>query len=263
MDRLSEKYERLREYLTALGSAAVAFSGGADSSFLLAAAHQALGDKAFAVTVRSPLVPEREAAEAVNFCSGRGIRQLFYDFTDISPIRSNPADRCYICKRMIFEGIMSIARRYGAEVMEGTNLDDESDYRPGMRALAELHVKSPLRELGFTKAEIRELSRRLGLPTADKPSAACLASRFAYGEVLSEERLAAVGKAEELLRDMGFGCVRVRVSGASARIEVPSEDIPRLAACRSEFVSRIKELGFTYVSADLEGYRTGSMNEEL
>ena len=260
----SRRYRQLLEYLSSLGSAAVAFSGGVDSSLLLAAAHDALGDEAFAVTARSVLMPPDENADAERFCRERGIRQLFVEHNDLEEIRFNPPERCYICKKRLLGMIVGTAKENGAAaVLEGTNLDDMGDHRPGMRAVAELGVKSPLKELGFTKAEIRALSRELGLPTADKPSMACLASRFAYGEELAPERLDAVGRAEKLLRGLGFGQLRVRVSGSSARIELPPERFSELLAVRGEVLRELKKLGFVYISLDLQGYRTGSMNEVL
>ncbi len=264
MSEVSEKYSALLKYFQKLGRAAVAFSGGVDSSLLLFAAHEALGEDAFAVTARSVLMPSGEGREAEAFCREHGIVQLFVDHNDLALIRFNPADRCYICKRALLGKIVGTAKMNGAAaVAEGTNLDDLGDYRPGMKAVAELGVMSPLKDCGFTKSDIRELSRRLGMPTAGKPSMACLASRFAYGEELTPERLQAVDRAETYLREKGFDIVRVRVSGAAARIEVPADRLEALLALREEIVPRLKETGFVYISLDLQGFRTGSSNEAL
>lgn len=266
MDALHEKYAKLQEALRSLGSAAVAFSGGVDSAFLLKAAHDALGDRTVAVTASSCSFPERELREAKEFCRLHGIRQIICrsEELDVEGFRQNPRNRCYLCKRALFEKIWAIARENGlAAVAEGSNTDDDGDYRPGLAAVRELGVKSPLREAGLTKAEIRELSRELGLPTWNKPSFACLASRFAYGETISEEKLGMVDKAEQLLLDLGFQQVRVRVHGTMARIELLPEEFGKLLDARETVHETLRSLGFTYVSLDLGGYRTGSMNETL
>ncbi|MCC8098552.1 MAG: ATP-dependent sacrificial sulfur transferase LarE [Clostridiales bacterium] len=268
MDALHQKAARLKAELLRLGSTAVAFSGGVDSAYLMYAAHEALGDEAIAVTVRSSAFPRRETAEAEAFCAQAGIRQVWVDLDvlEIPGFAENPPDRCYLCKRQLFHRIQAVAAEQGmASVSEGSNLDDEGDYRPGMRAIAELGVASPLRAAGLTKADIRALSREAGLPTWAKPSLACLASRFAYGETITREGLDRVDQAEQLLSELGFTQARVRVHGAMARIELLPEEFPRLMEpeTRIGVVQALRGLGFTYVALDLQGYRTGSMNEIL
>ena len=261
------KIKRLRASLREIGSAAVAFSSGVDSTFLLRAAHEELGDKAVAVTVRSQLIPRHELDEAAAFCRQEGIRHEIIDFDALSApaVIANPPDRCYHCKKEVFGLILAFARAAGlAAVLEGSNLDDDGDYRPGRRAIKELGIRSPLHEAGLSKAEIRALSREMGLPTWDKPSFACLASRFPYGERLTVAALERVERAERWLREeLGLTQLRVRSHGDLARIEVPPGDIPRLAARAAEIAAAFKGLGFAYVTLDLQGYRTGSLNETL
>ena len=262
------KLERLRERLRVIGSAVVAFSSGVDSTFLLRVAHEELGERVVAVTARSHTFPKRELDEAAAFCRAEGVRHVVIDSEelDIPGFAENPPDRCYHCKRELFGRLLAFARENGlAAVLEGSNIDDDGDYRPGRRAIRELGIVSPLHEAGLTKAEIRALSREMGLPTSDKPSFACLASRFPYGERITAAGLERVEKAEQWLLDAGFGLrqLRVRSHGDMARIEVPSDDIPRLAARAAEIAAAFKDLGFAYVTLDLLGYRTGSMNETL
>lgn len=258
------KFEKLKKTLKNMQKVAVAFSGGVDSTFLLKAAHDTLGDKAVAVTVRSCLVPLCELEEAENFCKVNGIRQFFIDAKplEIPGFDKNPEDRCYICKRSIFQQIIELAARHGiAHVCEGSNADDTKDYRPGMKAVSELGIKSPLCEAALTKAEIRELSKKMKLETWKKPSFACLASRFVYGEKIDEASLKMVEAAEQFLLDSGFRQMRVRVHGKMARIEVLPEDFPIVLGNAAKINGALKDLGFSYVTMDLQGYRTGSMNE--
>ena len=267
-EELQAKLDKLKAYIGELGSLAVGFSGGVDSSLLLCVAHEVLEDKALAVTQVDAGLPEREMKEAKAFCAERGIRQVTcsFDPLKIDEYRHNSPDRCYFCKRGIFTEIKRVAEENGiAHVAEGSNMDDLGDYRPGLRAVEELSIKSPLREAGLTKADIRALSKEMGLPTWSKPSYACLASRFAYGEEITEEKLHMIDKAEQFLIEHGFLEERVRIHGNVARIEVPAKDITRLAAddIREEVYKKFKELGFMFVTLDMRGYRVGSMNEVL
>ena len=268
MDSLHTKYDALRSRLTELGSLAVAFSGGVDSTFLLQVAHDVLGDCALAVTAAPPFVPIREQKEAFDFCREAGIRQIVIppEALDIDGIRHNPPDRCYHCKHMIFGRIIEAAEQNGIHhVAEGSNTDDTGDYRPGMRAIRELGVLSPLLDAGLSKSDIRALSKELELPTWGKPSFACLASRFVYGEAITDERLSMVDRAEQLLLDLGFRQFRVRIHGDLARIEILPDDFDRIMnyAVREQITAALKGFGFSYVTLDLSGYRTGSMNEVL
>lgn len=266
MDQLHGKKRFLENYLKELGSVAVAFSSGVDSTFLLKTAHDVLGDRAVAVTVQSCSFPRRELEEAVAFCEAEGVKQIFVQSRelDIEGFRQNPTNRCYLCKRELFTKIKEIAAAHGvAHVAEGSNMDDNGDYRPGLLAVAELGVKSPLREAKLGKEEIRLLSKELGLPTWDKPSFACLATRFVYGETISEEKLGMVEKAEQRLLDLGFRQVRVRIHDKLARIEVLPEEFEKLVENAAEIEKYLHALGFLYVTLDLGGYRMGSMNRTL
>ena len=265
---LQTKQDELQRILQKLGSVAVAFSGGVDSTFLLKTAHHVLGSRVLAVTVRSGLVPQREIDGVVQFVQKEGIEHILVDFDEltIAGFAQNPTNRCYLCKTAVFSQIQRIAEDRGIpHVIEGSNADDVHDYRPGMQAIKELGILSPLREAGLTKEDIRQLSLEWGLPTWNKPSLACLASRFPYGETITRERVAMIDAAEQYLWDAGLCQVRVRFHGNLARIETDEEGLRRLLSenLRKEIDCRFKKIGFLYVTVDLQGYRTGSMNEML
>ncbi|MDR0858679.1 MAG: ATP-dependent sacrificial sulfur transferase LarE [Oscillospiraceae bacterium] len=265
---MADKYTALIDIIRGYGSAAIAFSGGVDSTFLLTAAVEALGDNAIAVTAKSLSFPTRELNAAKAFCMERGIRHIICDSEElaIDGFSHNPANRCYLCKSGLFTEIREICEQEGiAEIAEGSNLDDNGDYRPGLKAVEERGIRSPLREAGFTKKDIREKSKELGLSTWDKPSFACLASRFPYGEEITAEKLRQVDESEQYLLDLGIRQVRVRHHGTLARIETDAEGFRTLAANerRAEVYDAFKKIGFAFTALDLKGYRTGAMNETL
>ncbi len=265
---IEKKYEKLKKYLQELGSVVIGFSGGVDSSFLTTVARQELGDKALAITIQSVFNPPAETEFARQFARQLGITHeiLKVDVLKIACVAENPPDRCYYCKKAIFSLLLQEAAKRGVKtVIDGSNLDDIGDYRPGMRALEELEIKSPLRYAGLTKADIRELSHKLGVITWNKPSAACLASRIPYGEVLTEEILARVDAAEQFLTKYDCNQLRVRCHYNLARLEVAQEDFAKLLdpVVRSEITAYLQALGFVYVTLDLQGYRIGSLNEVL
>lgn len=266
---LDEKYARLQAILQEIGSAVIAFSGGVDSTFLLRVAHDVLGPESLAaLTATSPTYPQSEFEESQALARSIGVRQVVVESNEleIPGFAQNDPRRCYWCKRELFSLCRQTARELGLQaVLDGSNRDDQGDYRPGREAACELAVRSPLLEAGLGKADIRELSRRLGLPTWQKQAFACLSSRFPYGTEITPERLEQVGRCETFLRQNGIQNYRVRYHGESARIEVAAAEIARLVEepLRTAVVREFKAAGFTYVALDLEGYRTGSMNEVL
>lgn len=265
---LETKLERLKSEILRMEKVVIAFSGGVDSSFLLKVAHEVLGENVLAVTAKSSTYPEREFNEAVEFVTDYGIphRIIVSEELEVEGFSDNPLNRCYLCKHEMFNKIRQIAKDEGYKsIAEGSNKDDLGDYRPGMQAISELGIASPLKDAGLSKNDIRLLSKELGLKTWNKPSFACLSSRFPYGEKITAQKLHMVDKAEQFLIDLGFRQIRVRHHGSVARIEVEEIDFDRFLdkQMRNDVYTKLKELGFVHVTIDLKGYRTGSMNEEF
>lgn len=261
---LENKLNILKDYLKSLKRAVIAFSSGVDSAFLLKTAHDLLGENVIAITISSCFFPERELNQSISFCKANNIKQIIVEYNqlDIEGIKHNPKNRCYLCKKEMFGKICEIAENNGFKyILEGSNKDDENDFRPGFKAIEELGIKSPLLYAGLTKNDIRILSKRKNLPTWNKPSFACLATRFEYGEEITREKLNRIDKSEQLLFDLGFTQVRVRMHGNIARIEILPDEFDKLLLNRNEISSKLKELDFTYVTMDLTGYKTGSMNK--
>ena len=265
---LQDKLKQLEDHIKQNGSLAVAYSGGVDSTFLLGVANDVLQDRSIAVTARSSTFPEREFKGAAEFTRTNGIQHIVIEFDEleIKGFADNPPNRCYLCKYELFSKIKEVAGKHDIQfIAEGSNIDDLGDYRPGMQAIKELGILSPLKDAGLGKDEIRILSKQMGLPTWDKPAFACLASRFPYGVKITREKLAMVDRAERYLIELGFKQVRVRYHGDTARIEVAEAE--RLKFFDLELMDNVhkhfREIGFAYTSLDLKGYRTGSLNEVI
>jgi uncharacterized protein len=262
------KLENLKESIRRMGSLAVAYSGGVDSTFLLKVAHDVLDANVIAVTARSSTYPEREFREATDFARKIGVKHVVIvsEELDIKGFSDNPVDRCYFCKRELFTKILDVAKQSGLKyVADGSNVDDLGDYRPGMKAVVELGVVCPLKEAGMGKNDIRILSKEMNLPTWDKPAFACLSSRFPYGQKITREKLEVIDRMEQYLMDLGFRQVRVRHHGDIARIEVSAEERPKFfdTGLMDRIHGKFRQFGFAYVALDLKGYRTGSMNEVI
>ncbi|MEW6620239.1 MAG: ATP-dependent sacrificial sulfur transferase LarE [bacterium] len=258
------KIDKLKNILSEMGGVLIAYSGGVDSTLLVKIACDVLLDRVLAVTARSPLYPTSEIESAKAMAKKLGVKHLIIDSDEleIPDFADNPRNRCYLCKKKLFNQLCQIAKQYGLPyILDGSNVDDISDFRPGREAIKESGVRSLLEEVRLTKNEIREISKMMGLPTFDKPSMACLASRFPYGMRITPHALKIVESAEEFIKGFGISVVRIRHYGNYCRIEVLEEEIPLLLKRQKEIVANLKKLGYTYISIDLEGYRTGSMNE--
>ena len=263
---LDKKYQRLQDDLRAMGSVLVAFSAGVDSSLLLKVASDVLGDRVLGVTGISDSLPEEEKNEAGDLARWMGARHRYIDTEEIhnAQYMENNPRRCYHCRNELYTQMKQVVQQEGAAfICEGSIVDDVDDFRPGMLAIREHEVRSPLKDAGFTKADVRALSEHLSLPNADKPSLACLSSRFPYGDHITVEALNQVGQAEAFIRTLGIKQFRVRHHKNLARIEVDPHDLPTIIDYHDDIVSHLKTLGYTYITLDLEGYRTGAMNEVL
>jgi uncharacterized protein len=265
-EELISKDQRLGEILRSMGRVMVAFSGGVDSTFVLKRAQQELGDKVLAVVAASETFPTREFNAAVKLAEDMGVALLkteVQEFVNENFVANNP-DRCYHCKTGLYAHLHELAKEKGYPfILDGSNVDDLGDYRPGLKAKDEQGIRSPLQEAGLVKDEIRELSKQLGLPTWNKPSFACLSSRIPYGTRITQEKIDQLDAAEEFLMQLGFYQVRVRHHDQIARIEVMDNDFPKIIEYKDAINEKFKTIGFSYVTLDLQGYRTGSMNEIL
>src|SRR5436190_11662522 len=262
-----DKERALCDTLSSLGSVVVAYSGGADSAYLALVAHRTLGERAVAITADSPSYPERHRQLATRVAAGSGLRHEIIQTNELErpEYRANPSNRCYYCKHELYTHLSRIATGRGAVIVDGNNADDRGDYRPGRRAAREFGVRSPLDEVDLSKDEIRALSREAGLPTWDEPASACLSSRIPYHSEVTDEKLRTIERAEEALRALGFRVFRVRHHDDVARIGLAREEMPRALdpETASAIVRELKAAGYKYVSLDLQGYRTGSLNEGL
>ncbi len=268
MNSLDAKLQCLHDSFLAMPSVMVAFSGGVDSSFVLRVAHDAIGDRVLALTTTSPTMPDDDRLNAIAIAQTLGVRHLIIESNEleIAGYASNPVNRCYLCKHNLFTVCIAKARELGIEtIVDGLNLDDLHDYRPGIKAAAEMHVRHPLVEVELTKADIRELSRSLGLPTWDRPASPCLSSRFPYGTQITLQGLRQVERGEQVLRSFGFSIARVRYHGEVARIEVEASEIERMldTGIRAAIDLELKKIGFRFVALDLRGFRSGSLNEAI
>jgi uncharacterized protein len=269
MDKLLEKkIKNLKNYIASLESAIVAFSGGVDSTLLLKIASEVLKDRVLAVTAKSPIFPQSEFKNSKFLAKQLGIKHIIFETYELnnSFFTANDKERCYHCKNELFKLISNLAKELKIKyILDGSNYEDIGDYRPGMRAAERWEVLSPLKEVRLTKKEIRIISKELNLPTWDKPAAACLASRIPYGTKITKDLLLKIDDAESVLKNLGFNQVRVRHHGNIARIEIPSKDMKKIlgSEIKSMVVKSLKKLGYIYITLDIEGYATGSMNKTL